>query len=190
MARPLSDEKRNALLAAAIDLFSERGIDATPTAAISKAAGVAEGSLFTYFESKDGLVTALYLELKAELAQVLMRGFPRGGSVMKKLQHLWELHVAWAAGAPKKMKVIELLLVSNRVDSESRRLAAEPFREVEETARQAIEDGTLRDIPMAFLNLIFSAMASATLQMIAADPAGARKHRRDGFEIFWSAIRR
>ena len=37
MARPLSDEKRNALLAAAIDLFSETGIDATPTAAISKA---------------------------------------------------------------------------------------------------------------------------------------------------------
>jgi AcrR family transcriptional regulator len=190
MARPLSDEKRNALLAAAIDLFSERGIDATPTAAISKAAGVAEGSLFTYFESKDGLVTALYLELKAELAQKLMLGFPRGGSVMKKLQHLWDLHVSWGAAEPKKMKVLELLLVSSRVDSASKQLAAEPFREVEETARQAIEDGTLRDIPMAFLHLIFAAMASATLQMVAADPPGARKHRRDGFEIFWSAIRR
>ncbi len=74
MARPLSDEKRSALLAAAIDLFSENGIDSTPTAAISKAAGVAEGSLFTYFRSKDGLVNALYLELKASLRRCSCRG--------------------------------------------------------------------------------------------------------------------
>ncbi|OFX24230.1 MAG: hypothetical protein A2V77_01700 [Anaeromyxobacter sp. RBG_16_69_14] len=190
MARPLSDEKRNALLAAAIDLFSETGIDATPTAAISKAAGVAEGSLFTYFKSKDGLINALYLELKAELAQVLLQGFPRDGSIMKKLKHLWDHHVAWCAAAPKKLKVLELLLLSSRVDSASRQLGAEPFREVEEAARKAVEDGTLRDIPMPFLNQIFTAMSTATLQMIAADPAGAAKYRREGFEIFWSAVRR
>ena len=33
-------------------------------------------------------------------------------------------------------------------------------------------------------------MVTATLQMIAADPARAAKYRREGFEILWNAVRR
>jgi len=190
MARPLSDEKRSALLAAAIDLFSENGIDSTPTAAISKAAGVAEGSLFTYFRSKDGLVNALYLELKAEAAQALMQGFPRDGSISKKLQHLWDRHVAWCARSPKKMRTLDRLLLSNRLDAASRAQGAEPFRDLEDAVRRAVEDGTLRDLSMPYLHQIFAAMVTATLQMIATDPAGAARYRREGFEILWNAVRR
>jgi AcrR family transcriptional regulator len=190
MARPLSDEKRSALLAAAIDLFSENGIDSTPTAAISKAAGVAEGSLFTYFKSKDGLVNALYLELKAEVAQALLKGFPRDGSIAKKLRHLWDRHVAWCAGSPKKMKTLERLLLSNRLGAAARAEGAEPFRELDDAVQRAVEDGTLRDLSMPYLHQIFAAMVTATLQMIATDPAGAARYRREGFEILWNAVRR
>jgi AcrR family transcriptional regulator len=190
MARPLSDEKRSALLAAAIDLISENGIDSTPTAAISKAAGVAEGSLFTYFSSKDGLVNALYLELKAELAQVLMDGFPRDGSIAKKLKHLWDRHVAWCAASPKKQKALERLFLSNRLDAASRAQGAEPFRDLDDAVQRAVEDGTLRDLSLPFLHQIFSAMVMATLAMIASDPAGAARYRREGFEMLWNAVRR
>lgn len=190
MARPLSDEKRSALLAAAIDLFAEAGIDATPTAAVSKAAGVAEGTLFTYFRSKDGLVNALYLELKAEVAQALMQGFPRDGSIAKKLEHLWNRHLAWCAASPRKVKALEQLLLSPRVDVASRTQGAEPFRELDDAVQRAVQDRTLRDLSLPFLHQIFAAMVTATLQMIAADPAGAAKYRRQGFEILWAAVRR
>jgi AcrR family transcriptional regulator len=190
MARPLSDQKRSALLAAAIELFAENGIDATPTAAISKAAGVAEGSLFTYFTSKDGLVNALYLELKAEAAHALMQDIPRDGSIAKKLKHLWDRYLAWCAASPEKMKAMERLLLSNRLDAASRAQGAEPFRELEDALQGAVEDGTLRDLSLPFLHQIFTAMVTATLQMIAAEPAGAAKYRREGFEILWNAVRR
>jgi hypothetical protein len=50
MAKPKSEDKRNALLSAAVQVFAERGLGA-PTAAIMSAAGIAEGSLFTYFKT-------------------------------------------------------------------------------------------------------------------------------------------
>lgn len=53
MSRPKSDGKRKAILEATKRLIAERGVAHTPTSAISKAAGIAEGSLFTYFSSKD-----------------------------------------------------------------------------------------------------------------------------------------
>jgi AcrR family transcriptional regulator len=47
LAKPKSEDKRNAILSAATQVFAERGLGA-PTAAITGAAGIAEGSLFTY----------------------------------------------------------------------------------------------------------------------------------------------
>src|SRR5277367_4109427 len=76
MARPKSEDKRNAILSAATEVFAERGLSAA-TSAISTAAGVAEGTLFTYFKTKDELINALYREIKLELADAMMSEFPR-----------------------------------------------------------------------------------------------------------------
>ena len=76
MARPKSEDKQNAILEAATHLFAERGLTAAPTSEISKQAGVAEGTLFTYFKTKDDLINALYREIKLELADAMTSDFP------------------------------------------------------------------------------------------------------------------
>jgi DNA-binding transcriptional regulator YbjK len=58
VARPKSEDKRNAILDAATRLFAKRGLTAAPRSEISKQAGVAEGTLFTYFKTKDDLINA------------------------------------------------------------------------------------------------------------------------------------
>jgi AcrR family transcriptional regulator len=60
LARPKSDKKRKAILNAAVELFADKGIAHAPTSAISACAGVAEGTLFTYFKTKDELLNELY----------------------------------------------------------------------------------------------------------------------------------
>ena len=84
MARAKSEDKRNAILSAATEVFAERGL-AAATSAISHAAGVAEGTLFTYFGTKDELINALYCAIKLELADAMMSGFPRKQSVRNRL---------------------------------------------------------------------------------------------------------
>lgn len=58
MARPKSDEKRNAILEAATRVIVAQGLSA-PTAGIAKEADIANGSLFTYFETKADLFNHL-----------------------------------------------------------------------------------------------------------------------------------
>ena len=60
MARPLSEDKRTAILEAATEAVAMLGVS-VPTAKIAKGAGVAEGTLFTYFANKDELLNRLYL---------------------------------------------------------------------------------------------------------------------------------
>ena len=75
IARPKSEDKRNAIMEAATRVIVKQGLSA-PTATIAQEAGVSNGSLFTYFETKADLFNQLYLELKAGMAAAALDGFP------------------------------------------------------------------------------------------------------------------
>src|SRR5712675_729248 len=119
MARPKSENKRNAILDAATRVFAERGLTASPTSEISRQAGVAEGTLFTYFKTKDELMNALYRESKLELAVAMMSGFARKKSVRTRLQHVWDGYVNWGVANCEKRRVLTQLGVSGTLSKES-----------------------------------------------------------------------
>src|ERR1039457_5380810 len=62
------ENTRMAILRAALALFAEKGFYHTTTKAISRKAGIAEGTLFNYFETKEDL--ALYF-FEQELVEVI-----------------------------------------------------------------------------------------------------------------------
>src|ERR1700722_6003672 len=70
------EKTKQAILAAALKLFAEKGFYNTSTRAISRKAGIAEGTLFNYFETKEDL--ALYF-FERELDAVIewFEGDPR-----------------------------------------------------------------------------------------------------------------
>ena len=53
---------RARIVKSAVDLFRAQGFEATTTRDIASAAGIATGTLFNYFETKEALVTALACE--------------------------------------------------------------------------------------------------------------------------------
>jgi TetR/AcrR family fatty acid metabolism transcriptional regulator len=52
--------KRDAILRAAIDVFAERGFFSSQVADIARAAGVAAGTVYLYFKSKDDLLVSIF----------------------------------------------------------------------------------------------------------------------------------
>lgn len=52
--------KRDAILRAAIDVFAERGFFNAQVADIARAAGVAAGTVYLYFRSKDDLLVSIF----------------------------------------------------------------------------------------------------------------------------------
>jgi AcrR family transcriptional regulator len=188
MARPRSEDKRNAILDAAIRLIAERGLASTPTSAISKAAEVAEGTLFTYFRTKGELVNALYLELKREMASVLINNLPRHEDVRGQLQFLWNAYLDWGMGNRHKRRAMEQLHVSSQVTPEVRAVASAPFAEIEKLITDNIARKVLRDYPVAYLGASMSAMAEMTIGFMQQDPTSAERYRQSGFEMLWNGM--
>src|SRR4030067_3269474 len=120
MARPKSEEKRTLLLYAAPRGVSQRG-DSAPTALIAKEAGVAEGSLFTYFRNKEELLTELFGALIAEAFASVPTNFEARTTTREKLLRLWSSIVRWGVSNPEKWTTIRVLNLSNLVDERRRR---------------------------------------------------------------------
>ena len=112
MSRPKSDEKRSAILEAATRIIVTQGLSA-PTAGIAKEAGVANGSLFTYFETKTDLFNQLYLELKAEMAAAALKDLRAGAEPREQLFHIWQRWMTWAVSCPEKRRALAQLSVSD-----------------------------------------------------------------------------
>jgi AcrR family transcriptional regulator len=188
MARPRSVDKHAAILDAAIQVIAQRGLTATPTSAISKAAGVAEGTLFTYFKTKDALVNALYLEIKREMGDAMMAGFPRHAAIRQQLQYVWDGYVIWGAANPAKKQTMDQLKSATAITPESRQVAGAPFVEIGQLFQASITSQVLRDYPVPFIWACLASLAEVTMDSMAREPALASDYQRFGFEMLWSAI--
>ena len=189
MARPKSEDKSNAILAAAIDVFAERGLSA-PTSAITSAAGVAEGTLFTYFKTKEDLVNAVYRAIKLELADTMMSGFPRRASLHDRLWHVWKQYVDWGVANPNQHAVLKQVLVWHGLTEESKTAGSAPFAEIEMMANDAVAQRVLQDLPRPLIGAALGALADTTMQFIRQEPKNAEQYRTAGFEILWTGISR
>jgi AcrR family transcriptional regulator len=189
VARPKSEDRRNAILGAATRLFAERGLTAAPTSEISKQAGVAEGTLFTYFKTKDHLINALYREIKLELADAMMSDFPRKKNVRTKLRHVWDRYLGWGIANSKQRKVLAQLQVSEALTEESRNAGSAPFVEFQMMIRDAMEQRVFRnDAPVELISRSLAALVEATIDLTVSNPSKARQYRDGGFQMFWAGI--
>jgi len=187
MARPRSEDKRTAILEAATKIVAMLGVSA-PTAKIAKGAGVAEGTLFIYFANKDELLNQLYLELKLELRDAMMPGYPAGEGPIDRSRHVWDRYIGWSSAHPLKRRAMRQLAVSDRITEKTKRLVGDAFGEVNDTMRECAAGGVLRHRPPSFVSAMMTAIADTTMDFVAREPAQAKRTTKAAFDAFWKAV--
>ena len=186
MARPRSEDKRQTILRAATQLFAEEGLNA-PTAKIAKTAGVAEGTIFTYFTNKDELLNQLYLELKSQLRAALVP--PQESAELRgQVWQAWQTYVTWGVEHPEARQVLAKLSLSAKITETTRTLANQSFCDVAHVLETAMDKGCLKNQSPDFVGALMGAMANATMEFIAKNPGAAASLTRDGFSAFWNAV--
>jgi AcrR family transcriptional regulator len=187
MAQTKKTDKRNAILVAATNLIAIHGLGA-PTAKIAKAAGVSDGSLFTYFPDKDDLLNQLYGELKMELREAVLAAYPRTGTLKQQARHLWDILIDWNLKQPKKRRTMAQLNVSDRITSTSKQAGTDGWEDIAAMMQKVSAKGLLRDRPSTFSIKILLALSELTMDSILEFPKEADTYRQAGFDAFWNAV--
>lgn len=105
---------------AALACFVDRGFYGTAIPQIAKEAGVAAGTIYHYFDSKDALVNALFRHHKTEVAQRVFMKFPHDAGPREQFRVMWHEMIAFAREHPKAFAFIELHNHASYLDDESR----------------------------------------------------------------------
>lgn len=188
MARPKSEDKKQALLEAATVAFAQSGIAAS-TALIARSAGVAEGTLFRYFATKDDLLNALYLHLKQDLCQTMLANLDRALSTPKEhTRNIWNSYVDWGIRNPIAHGAIRQLGVSEKINAETEQAVHEMFPELHELCRRSVRQVFMSDEFKSFGDAIFLSLAETTMSFATRDPSRATEFKALGFESMWRAL--
>ncbi|HEX3000772.1 MAG TPA: TetR/AcrR family transcriptional regulator [Methanoregula sp.] len=189
--REPSPDKQEAILETALRLFTERGFAGTPTSLISREAGVATGTLFFYFKTKEELIDTLYRRVKSEAAQEMGRGLDAEKTAKGKFRRLGKNAAGWGIKNPAKLKFMEQFAHSPFVSTSAHEEGMSNFLFLEELVRQGIRDGEIREVEP---DILFCLMASALSGMIAhaltTDDTDERERIiEDGLDFIWFGMK-
>jgi AcrR family transcriptional regulator len=115
-----TEDKAESILQAALALFVERGFHGTTVPSVAERAGVAAGTIYHYFASKEALVNTLYKRWKAEIASRVTIGFPVDRPPREQFRTIWERMAEFAVAHPLELAFVELHHHGAYLDDDSR----------------------------------------------------------------------
>ena len=154
--------KRDAILRAATDVFAERGFFNAQVADVARAAGVAAGTVYLYFRSKDDVLVSIF---ERTMREALAEGRAAVADVRdprQRLQKLARLHLA-RLGRDRNLAVV--FQVELRQSTKfMERLSATLLRDYLGLIRSAFADGQREGLfradvnPTAAAKMLFGAL--------------------------------
>lgn len=67
-------DKKKCIILSALDLIQEHGFHASPVSQVAKNAGVASGTIYTYFENKEALILGIFEYVTEEIKKYVSEG--------------------------------------------------------------------------------------------------------------------
>jgi len=168
-------DKRTAILSASLTLFTERGFHGTPTSMIAREAGIATGTLFHYFKTKEELITALYLSVKKEAGAVLKAGADGGRDWEEKLDRAGRAYIEWGLENPEKVRFMQQFCYSPFVSKETHEEGISHFLFFYDLIAEGIRAGRIKDCPPVLVLSTISQGFVATILRVAAEPDPGRR---------------
>jgi TetR/AcrR family fatty acid metabolism transcriptional regulator len=108
------DDKRDRIMNAAITAFAQTGYHQATMAAVAREAGVAAGTIYLYFKSKDDLLISIFEEKVQGFIDEFHRQLAQEESAEVKLRKLVQLHLFEMQKRPDLAAVFQLELRQSR----------------------------------------------------------------------------
>lgn len=137
--------KRDAICEAALELFAEKGIEATTTREIAERAGAAEGTLYRHFEGKDDLAGWLYRRCTKDLQGQLTEAVEQTSTPEARLEVLIRGVFDFFASQPTSCSYLLATRQIEMVDGESSEQAVPPMQFFVDVLDAGRAQGAFRD---------------------------------------------
>ncbi|MGB9929971.1 MAG: TetR/AcrR family transcriptional regulator [Methanosarcina sp.] len=183
-------DKKTAITEAALKLFTERGFHGTTTAQISKEAGVATGTLFNYFPTKEDLINSLYIEVKGELSRSMGKGIEIESTFQDEMKKLWANLINWGLDNQEKFLFVGQFCSSPYITKFTREEVMKEYVFLHKLVNEGVKTGEIRDFPEGLIISMFYQGSRTVVNLILDSNQLQNKNKfiEDGFRIIWNGL--
>ncbi len=163
-----NNDKRCAIIRAAMDLVGEYGFHGAPMALVAERAGVAAGTIYRYFENKDVLIADLYRDLEERIYPVMLEDYAPDKPIRERFLHLGATLLSYFIENPLDFRFLEQFHNSpygvefRRDKMLGKKGGCDIFREL-------FEEGVSRQVMKEFPLVILFALSFGPLLAVARD---------------------
>jgi len=183
-------DKKTAIMEAALKLFTERGFHGTSTAQISKEAGVATGTLFNYFPTKEDLINSLYVEVKGQLSQSMGKEIEAQSTFQDKLRKMWSNLIKWGVDNQDEFLFVGQFCSSPYITKFTREEVIKEYIFLHDLVNEGIKTGVIRDFSSDLTMAMFYQASRTVVNLILDSDSSQDKNKfiEDGFQIIWKGL--
>lgn len=184
----MDENKRKNILFTAMKLFNEKGFHGTPTSLIARRAKVSVGTLFNYYQTKEELIQAIYMEIKLHSKYTFLTLIEEKASLHDRLKSMWTAVIKWGISNPEEFIYTQLFMNSPfRKTLNDKVLGA--FEKFRESLLLAISPDTIcLKYPEFSMYYVDNAL-HATVQFILSNKVSdVDRFIQSSFEMLWSGF--
>lgn len=147
-------DKRTEIMEAALELLAEQGFHGAPMAQIASHAGVAAGTIYCYFPSRDVLIREILLDIEGRITVRIQDGDAANLSTRLRFNHVTRVLLDYFITHPLEFRYLEQFHnspygVEHRRDKIfGQGDEPQPCRDL---YNQGVAEGTIKDLPLVVL---------------------------------------
>ncbi|MEM9540044.1 MAG: TetR/AcrR family transcriptional regulator [Cyanobacteria bacterium P01_E01_bin.42] len=185
-----SDDKKQRILDATMELIAENGLHATPMSQIIKRSKVSAGTIYHYFSNKEALINHLYLDLKKEMMDAAFRGYDIQTPYRERFLLIWCNTFNYLISKQRHLSFLEQCSTSPLISPEVKEAGNRYFAASLGFVTEGIESGHLKKMDLQLmLSLIYGSILSIAKLQLSGDLAITDEHRKAAALSCWDGLK-
>ncbi|MEM9675326.1 MAG: TetR/AcrR family transcriptional regulator [Cyclobacteriaceae bacterium] len=187
--RPRDEQKIDAIFAAVIKLTGSVGIAGLKMTDIAREAGVADGTLYTYFRNKEELLNSVYYQLKRKGVLAIVDGSEHL-PVKIQLYKMWESSLKYLVTEPAETIFLEHFRVSPFISEDNKKLSQQLGQYLERLLERGKEEMIIKPLSNELLiSLLTGFLKDYTRHLVNHGLKVTEARVQESFALSWDAIK-
>jgi AcrR family transcriptional regulator len=183
--------KKGIILATALKMFVENGFHGTATGKIAEESGVANGTLFNYFKTKDELIVTLYQTIIKEMDDFIIERMVFHSISKKSFRSLFLASLAWSLDNPVHYQYLQQFNHSPYFKGVFASISNKEEHPLFVFIQNGINIVLLKPMPVSFIFSLVTAQINGLYYYITYNDLKKEEQLErieDGFEMVWKMI--
>ncbi|MBN1252160.1 MAG: TetR/AcrR family transcriptional regulator [Bacteroidales bacterium] len=181
--------RKEKILETMLNLIAKQGIQATPMSQIAKEAGVAAGTIYHHFKSKEEIINEIYLNKKRDLGKLIENNINTDNDIKTQFFEMWKAIFYYYIENPLVFSFSQQVYNTHAITEETKKNGEKFYDKIFFLFQEGINAGHYIEMDVQLMTeLIYSNISKLAELYISNSLNLSPKILNDAISFSWRAI--